>query len=90
MESQTRAFIVGIIREINPEIDEPVSDDLPLGPDGLEMESLGLVELLVQVEYEYGVKIPDDDPVAQPTTTLGGFVAAVVAHRKGASSEASA
>ncbi|GAA1291333.1 acyl carrier protein [Streptomyces sp. NPDC047917] len=88
MASQIRSFVIGIISEIFPEVDESVSDDLPLGPGGLELESLALVELLVQVEHEYGAKIADEDPAAQPTATLGEFVAAVAAHREDASAEA--
>lgn len=90
MESQIRSFVIGIINEILPDVDESVSDDLPLGPGGLELESLALVELLVQVEHEFGAKIPDEDPAAQPTATLGEFVAAVAARREDITSEAAA
>ncbi|MFD5029195.1 acyl carrier protein [Streptomyces sp. NPDC058405] len=90
MESQIRSFVIGIIGEIDPTVDDTVSDDLPLGPGGLELESLALVELLVQVEHEYGAEIRDEDPAAQPTATLGEFVAAVARSRDGVSTETTA
>ncbi|MGA5700050.1 acyl carrier protein [Peterkaempfera bronchialis] len=88
MDTDIRSFVIGIISEIDPEITEDVADDQPLGPGGLELESLALVELLVQVEHEYNVKIADEDPAAQPTATLGEFVAAVAQRRDGESAEA--
>jgi acyl carrier protein len=88
--SEIRSFVIGIISEVTPSVTEDVSDDLPLGPGGLELESLVLVELLVQVEHEFGAKIADEDPAAQPTATLGQFVAAVERARDGADTEAAA
>ncbi|MFJ3914129.1 acyl carrier protein [Streptomyces sp. 2132.2] len=90
MSNDIRSFVIGIIGEIDPTVTESVSDDQPLGPGGLELESLALVELLVQVEHEFGATIADEDPAAQPTATLGEFVAAVARHRDGASTEAHA
>lgn len=86
--SEIRSFVIGIISEINPGVTEDVSDDLALGPGGLELESLALVELLVQVEHEFDAKIADEDPAAQPTATLGEFVAAVARARDGAEAAA--
>ncbi|MFD7687832.1 acyl carrier protein [Streptomyces sp. NPDC059781] len=88
--SEIRSFVIGIISEIAPSVTEDVSDDLPLGPGGLELESLALVELLVQVEHEFGAKIADEDPAAQPDATLGQFVTAVERARDGAAEEAAA
>ncbi|BBC32263.1 hypothetical protein SGFS_035570 [Streptomyces graminofaciens] len=88
--SEIRSFVVGIISEINPSVTEDVSDELPLGPGGLELESLALVELLVQVEHEFDAKIADEDPAVQPDATLGQFVAAVERTRDGAAAEAAA
>ncbi|MFG2298609.1 acyl carrier protein [Streptomyces sp. NPDC048603] len=88
--SDIRSFVIGIISEISPDVTDDVSDDLPLGPGGLELESLALVELLVQVEHEFNAKIADEDPAAQPTATLGEFVAAVAQARDSASAEATA
>ncbi|MFJ3516424.1 acyl carrier protein [Streptomyces sp. NPDC090131] len=90
MSNDIRSFVIGIISEIDPTVTDATDDNQPLGPGGLELESLALVELLVQVEHEYGAKIADEDPAAQPTSTLAEFIAAVAEQRDGASAEAAA
>ena len=54
-----------------------ISDDASF-QDDLDADSLDLVELIMELEDQFGVKIPDED--AQKLTTVGQAVDYVVAH----------
>jgi len=55
-----------------------VTGDTDLGPTGLDLESLALAELAIQVEDEFGVKFTDDDTETLALMTLDEFGAEVV------------
>jgi acyl carrier protein len=54
-----------------------ISDDASF-QDDLDADSLDLVELIMELEDQFGVKIPDED--AQKLTTVGQAVDYVVSH----------
>ena len=55
-----------------------ISDDASF-QDDLDADSLDLVELIMELEDQFGVKIPDED--AQKLTTVGQAVDYVVSHQ---------
>jgi acyl carrier protein len=63
-------FLHTALAEMNYDISE-ITDDTPLGPDGLDLESLALAEITIQVEDRYNVRIDEDEAEQMALMTLG-------------------
>ncbi|MBB5959720.1 acyl carrier protein [Saccharothrix tamanrassetensis] len=85
MRAETREFILTVIRDvINIPLPDRVEDDLPLGEEGLGLESLAMIELVLQLEGEYGVELQEDELTADLVPDLGALVDTVVGLRSAA------
>lgn len=73
MKDQLREFVLNSLREMNYDVSE-VTGDTDLGPAGLDLESLALADLAVQIEDEYKIKFGDDDMESLALMTLDEFV----------------
>jgi acyl carrier protein len=80
-EDEVRQFVVDALAAMNYDVSE-VTGDTDLGPAGLDLESLAVAELAVQVEDKFGVKFTDDDTEQLALMTLDEF-SAEVARRVG-------
>jgi acyl carrier protein len=76
VQDAVRRFVVNALNDMNYDVSE-VTGDTDLGPAGLDLESLALAELAIQVEDEFGVKIADDDMESTALMTLDEFTAKV-------------
>ncbi|GHH19723.1 acyl carrier protein [Streptomyces lanatus] len=82
MHEETREFILTVVRDvINLPVPERVDDALPLGEEGLGLESLAMIELVLQLEGEYGIELPEEELEPELVPDLGAFVRAVVDRR---------
>ena len=75
---EIRAFVLGALAEMNYSVAD-VDDDTPLGPAGVDLESLALAELGVRAEERFGVVFEEDEAEALGTMTVGEFTAALAA-----------
>jgi len=76
MTEQLRQLVLDTLRRMHYDTAEIGElDDMPLGPAGLDLESLALVELGLRVEEIYGVPFDDDLSQRMAAMTLGEFVA---------------
>ena len=74
---RVRAFVLAQLEDMNYSI-EDVGDDAPIGPAGVDLESLSIAELGVRIEDEYGVKFGDEEVEKVASMTVGEFVGLVV------------
>jgi acyl carrier protein len=82
MQDQIRGFVLEALRDMNYDVSE-VTGDTDLGPAGLDLESLALADLAVQVEEEYEIKFSVDDMESTALMTLDQFTAEVAARISG-------
>jgi acyl carrier protein len=71
-EDEVRQFVVEALDAMNYDVSE-VTGGTDLGPAGLDLESLAVAELAVQVEDKFGVKFTDDDTEQLALMTLDEF-----------------
>ncbi|MGV9269030.1 acyl carrier protein [Kitasatospora sp. NPDC003701] len=76
MSNDINTFIVASLAEMNYDVSE-ITDDTPLGPAGLDLESLALAEIAVQVEDTFGVRIDEDETEQLALMTLGELAAEI-------------
>ncbi|MFF3557808.1 acyl carrier protein [Streptomyces tsukubensis] len=73
MPSDLRKVIVDALRDMHFEVSS-VTDETPLGDGGLELESLSVAELVMQLDNQ-GVTFSDEEMETLPSLTFGEFVA---------------
>lgn len=78
MKDEIRQFVIESLKQMNYPVDD-IDDDTTLGPSGVDLESLALAELAVQVEDQYGVKFDEDEAEQLAAMTVGEFTSAVAA-----------
>jgi acyl carrier protein len=65
-------FVIEALKNMNYDVTE-VTGDTPLGPAGLDLESLSVAEIAIQVEDEYGVKFEEDEMETVALLTVAGL-----------------
>lgn len=76
MTDDVRAFTIDALHNMNYDVSD-VTDDTELGPAGLDLESLALADLAVQLEDHFHVKFNDDDMESLALMTLAEFTKAM-------------
>lgn len=77
MNEQVYKFVVAALAEMNYETDG-IDESTPIGPAGVDLESLSIAELGVRIEDEYGVRFADEEVEEVASMTIGEFVELVV------------
>lgn len=76
LKDRIRGLIISTLRLENVKPDD-IKDDTPLFGEGLGLDSIDALELVVALEKEFGIKITDEDvgvKVFQNLGTLAAFV----------------
>ncbi|MER0243573.1 acyl carrier protein [Streptomyces sp. 796.1] len=77
MSAEVEKFIIEALDNMNYDVTE-VTGDTPLGPSGLDLESLSVAEIAIQVEDTYGVKFEEDEMETVALLTVSGLVKEIV------------
>ncbi|MCP2163658.1 acyl carrier protein [Goodfellowiella coeruleoviolacea] len=85
-QNEVREFVLTtLVTEMNIPIErDSLDDDCPIGTNGIDLESLSLVELTLRLEREFDITIPDSDIERIGAMTLGELVEDVVRRREAA------
>lgn len=83
MNEQVRKFVVAALADMNYDVSD-VDETTPIGPAGVDLESLSIAELGVRIEDEYGVRFADEEVEAVAGMTIGEFVELVVSRHESA------
>jgi acyl carrier protein len=75
-DSEVRQFVVRAIAAMNYDVDG-VTGETGLGPAGLDLESLAVAELAMQVEDQFGVLFSDEDTERLAFMTLDELAAEI-------------
>lgn len=61
---------------------EEIADDLPLfGPQGLGLDSIDALELVVSLEKRFGVTVPNSEAAKRALATVNSIAEYVASHR---------
>jgi acyl carrier protein len=71
VSTDLRKVVLDALRDMNFEV-ESATDETPLGDGGLELESLSLAELVMQLD-NLGVEFSDEEMEKLTDMTLGQF-----------------
>lgn len=82
MSADLREIMVDALRNMHFSVDS-LTDETPLGDGGLELESLSLAELVMQLD-EHGVEFTDDELESLVSMTFGEFAAEAEQRRSAA------
>ena len=62
---------------------EEIADDLPLfGPNGLGLDSIDALELVVSLEKKFGVTVPNSETARAALATVNSIAEYVMARRQ--------
>jgi acyl carrier protein len=80
--TQIKAMLVqDLMLQITP---EEIGDDQPLfGPGSLGLDSVDALQLVVALDKNYGLKIPDAAVARKTMQTVNNIAAAIQAHQAG-------
>lgn len=85
METEIRSFVLDVITNVMSfNLPESAGDDMMVGPDGIDLDSLSLLELMSAAEKKYGFKAPDEDYETLGSGTLGELVKYISGRRAAA------
>jgi acyl carrier protein len=83
LKAQIRAMLVqDLMLQITP---DEIGDDQPLfGPGSLGLDSVDALQLVVALDKNYGLKIPDAAVARKTMQTVSNIASAIEAHQAGA------
>jgi len=81
LKQQLKALMVeALMLKVSP---GEIADDMPLfGPDGLGLDSIDALELVVSLEKKFGVSVPNSEVARQALATVNAIHDYILQNRK--------
>jgi acyl carrier protein len=87
MEQRIKEFVIDALNKMNYDVTE-VTGETELGPAGVDLESVAVAELALQVEDEFKVSFTEEDTERVALMTIDELAAEVSARVMAAASNA--
>ncbi len=79
---EVKEFIVGTIKDDDITVNDINDDTVLIGEDGIFFDSVDVLELIVELENRYGIKIQDNDLIKDKLRTFGSFYEFIQENKK--------
>jgi len=81
MESTRLAeTVLAVIAEQAGVVDGPLRVNTPLGPGGLGLDSIAILELILELEHRTGLHLRDENLTAEALSTPGSLIRYLESH----------
>lgn len=72
-ENQLKEFIINVVKDDDISVDNINDDTVLIGEDGIFFDSVDVLELIVELDNKFGIKVQDDDIVEEKLKTFKTF-----------------
>jgi acyl carrier protein len=72
-KSELKQLIIDVMKDSDLKIDDINEDTALIGRDGLFFDSIDVLELIVEIEKRYGIKIKDNDIIQEKFQSFKSF-----------------
>ena len=79
---QVKEFIIGTIKDDDITVNDINDDTILIGEDGIFFDSVDVLELIVELENKYGIKIQDNDLIRDKLRTFSSFYQFIQENRR--------
>lgn len=81
-KEELKQLLLNIVKDDSLSIDEIDDETQLIGEDGLFFDSIDVLELIVELEKKYGIKIKDNDIIAKKFAKFSSFFEFVIENAK--------
>jgi len=81
-KKELKELLIGIVNDKTLTIDSIQDDTNLIGENGLFFDSIDVLELVVQIEKRYGIKIKDNDIIQEKFKTFSTFYNFITGNEK--------
>ena len=79
---EIKEFIINTIKDDDITINDINDNTILVGEDGVFFDSVDVLELIVELENKYGIKIQDNDLIKEKLKTFGSFYEFIQENKK--------
>jgi len=81
-KEELKQLLIGIVKDDDLTSDKITDETQLIGEDGLFFDSIDVLELVVELEKRYGIKIKDNDIIAKKFSDFSTFHSFIVENAK--------
>ena len=79
---EIKEFLIKTIKDDDLTVDDINDNTILVGEDGIFFDSVDVLELIVELENKYGIKIQDNDLIKEKLKTFSSFYEFIQENKK--------